>query len=261
MGAFKEAARRRVAESLPRGRSGGGGQARLARAQVLGPHRAPALRPRAAAERRLLAARGLHGPGRLRARAAPTCGSPTAPSGPCRSRSTSPRPSPTASSSARPIALRDREGVLLATLTRRGDRWQPDKRAEAVRRVRHRRQGASGACATCIDARRRRLSRRPARRASSRRRTTTSSICATRPQELRDRFEQAGLAPGRRLPDPQPDAPRAPGADLARRPGGRGQPADPSGRRHDQARRRRPLHPRPLLRAAARATIPSRRRR
>ena len=81
------------------------------------------------------------------------------------------------------------------------------------------------------------------------------------PQELRDRFQQAGLAPGDRLPDPQPDAPRAPGADLPRRPGGRGQPPDPARGRHDQARRRRPLHPRALLREAAAATIPSRPRR
>ena len=39
-------------------------------------------------ERRLLAARGLHGPGRLRVRARPTCASPAAPCGRSRSRST-----------------------------------------------------------------------------------------------------------------------------------------------------------------------------
>ncbi len=39
--------------------------------------------------------------------------------------------------------------------------------------------------------------------------------------------------------------------------GGAGQPADPPGRRHDQARRRRPLHPRALLRGGA-GQIPGR---
>ena len=66
-GRVQGAARRRAEGSL----SGTGSARRrprrgLARLAVLGPHRAPALRPRAAAERRLLAARGLHGPGRLR---------------------------------------------------------------------------------------------------------------------------------------------------------------------------------------------------
>ena len=88
--------------------------------------------------------------------------------------------------------------------------------------------------------------------ASSRRCTTTSAAGATRPQRAARPLPQARLAPGRRLPDPQSDAPRAPGADLPRRPGGRGQPPDPPGRRHDQARRRRPLHPRALLRGGAR---------
>ena len=63
---------------------------------------------------------------------------------------------------------------------------------------------------------------------------------------------QARLAPDRRLPDPQPAAPRPPGADLPRRPRGAGEPPDPSLRRHDQARRHRPLHPGALLRGGAR---------
>ena len=41
---------------------------------------------------------------------------------------------------------------------------------------------------------------------------------------------QARLAADRRLPDPQPAAPRAPGADLPRRARGAGEPADPPGR-------------------------------
>ena len=68
---------------------------------------------------------------------------------------------------------------------------------------------------------------------------------------------QARLAPGRGVPDPQPAAPRPPGADLPRRQGGAGQPADPPGRRHDQARRHRPLHPGALLRGGARP-VPAR---
>ncbi len=65
-------------------------------------------------------------------------------------------------------------------------------------------------------------------------------------------FPQARLASHRGLPDPQPAAPRPPGTDLPRRPRSAGQPADPPGRRHDQARRCRPLHPRALLRGGAR---------
>ena len=57
----------------------------------------------------------------------------------------------------------------------------------------------------------------------------------------------AGLDAGRRLPDPQPPAPGPRGADQARRRADRRRPADPPGRRRDQAGRRRPLHPRPLL--------------
>src|SRR5262249_49012814 len=57
----------------------------------------------------------------------------------------------------------------------------------------------------------------------------------------------AGMEPDRRLPDPQPPAPGARGADQARRPADRRRPVDPPGRRRDQAGRRGPLHARPLL--------------
>ena len=50
------------------------------------------------------------------------------------------------------------------------------------------------------------------------------------PAELRDQFPKLGWTQDRRLPDPQPHAPRPPGADPARRQGGRRQPADPPGR-------------------------------
>ena len=57
----------------------------------------------------------------------------------------------------------------------------------------------------------------------------------------------AGLEQDRRLPDPQPPAPGPRGADQARRRADRRRPADPPGRRRDQAGRRGPLHPGPLL--------------
>ena len=61
------------------------------------------------------------------------------------------------------------------------------------------------------------------------------------------RVRPRGLAPRGRLPDPQPHAPRPLRADPAGRQGGAGEPADPPHRRHDQAGRPRPLHPRALL--------------
>ena len=70
MGAFKEPHGGELKDLyLAPGRGGREARRGLARLHVLGPHRAPAVRPRAAAERRLLAARRLPGPRRLRARA------------------------------------------------------------------------------------------------------------------------------------------------------------------------------------------------
>jgi sulfate adenylyltransferase len=66
------------------------------------------------------------------------------------------------------------------------------------------------------------------------------------------RCSASSAGAGGRVPDPQPAAPRASGADLPRREGDPGQPADPSRRRPDQAGRHRPLHPRALLRGGAR---------
>ena len=65
-------------------------------------------------------------------------------------------------------------------------------------------------------------------------------------------FPQARLAPDRGVPDPQPAAPRASGADVPRGPRGPGEPADPSGGGADQAGRYRPLHAGALLRGGAR---------
>ena len=66
-------------------------------------------------------------------------------------------------------------------------------------------------------------------RASSSRCTTTSGTCGSPPPSSAP-SSRAGLAHDRRVPDPQPDASRAPGADAAGGEGGRGEPADPSGR-------------------------------
>ena len=209
---------------------------------VLGPDRAPALRPRAAAERRLLAARRLPGPGRLRGASG-------------RHAARERHPVADADHARRDPGLRrearDRRDHRPARPRGRAHRdhdrrrpLEPDKRARRWR---------------CSAARPRtsgvRLPARPRRQRLPRRRLQgveppmhyDFKHLRDTPQELRDRVRQAGLAQGRRVPDPQPDAPRAPGADLPRRQGGRGQPADPPGGRHDQARRRRPLHPRALL--------------
>ena len=102
---------------------------------------------------------------------------------------------------------------------------------------------------------------RPRRRACSCRRTTTTTTCGMTPAQVRDAVREARLDARRRVPDAQPDAPRAPGADAARRDGRRREAAHPPGRRHDEAGRRRPLHARALLPGAARrATPPTRRR-
>ena len=247
-GRFQGRARWSAAQPLSRRGRGRGGQARLGRPQVLGPERAPAVRSRAAAERRLLAARGLPGPGRLRGR-------------PVRHAPRQRHPV------ADPDHARRDPGLRRAARARRDHRpARPRGRAQR-HHDRDRRAGSptSGP--------------RPWRCSAA----TTAPIPAVRylldhagsvylggrvqgieapthydfkhlrdtPQELRDRFRKLGWRRVDRVPDPQPDAPRAPGADLPRRPGGRGQPADPARGRHDQARRRRPLHPRALLREAA----------
>ena len=75
----------------------------------------------------------------------------------------------------------------------------------------------------------------------------------------------AGLEQDRRLPDPQPPAPGARGADQARRRADRRRPPDPPGRRRHQAGRRGPLHAgavlsrpgRQLLRAGDRGAQPA----
>ena len=116
------------------------------------------------------------------------------------------------------IALRDQEGVILATLTVT-DRWTPDKAREAANvfgaddiahpavNYLHNTAGKVylGGPVTGIQ--------QPVHYDFKMRRDT--------PERTARLFPQARLAPHRRLPDPQPPAPRASGTDLPRREGGR----------------------------------------
>ena len=177
MGALKEAHGGGLNELyLPEG-AAADARRRSRELPLVGPDRAPALRSRAAAERRLLAARAASW-------AAPTTSRVLA-----RDAAGRRHPVADADHAGRHRGLRRRgssrrdhrparpEGVLLAILT--SGRWEPDKRAEAdhgLRRRRHRAPGRALPARPC----RPRLSRRHGCRASSRRSTTTSSICATR---------------------------------------------------------------------------------
>ena len=191
---------------------------------LLGPDRAPALRPRAAPQRRVLAARGLPRAGRLRRRAgrdaphrrhaladahharrdaefaesrqrgrhASRCATPRACSSPpWTSRTSGPRtsrPRPRRSS-----APTDDAHPGVDQLLNRTNAVYLGGRLEGVEPPTH------------YDFK---LLRRLADRAAR-------------------AIPQAGLAQGRGLPDPQPDAPRPPRADLPRGRGARGQPAHP----------------------------------
>ena len=260
MGAFKDAHGGQLNDLYLDADAGRGGQARLRRPQVVGPDRAAALRPRAAAERRLLAARRLPGPRRLRVGPAPRCGSPAA--------SLWPIPitldvTPSFAEKlehGETIALRDPEGVLIATMHRRRHlgarqgaprRWPSSARDD---------RAPPGACATCTH---QAGSVYLGGRLQGVEPPTHYDFKHLRdtPAELRGRFRKLGWRSvvAFQTRNPMHRAHQELTFRAAQR--GRGQPADPSRGRHDQARRRRPLHARALLRAAAAATIPSRPRR
>ena len=147
------------------------------------------------------------------------------------------------------IALRDQEGVILAIMSVT-DKWSPDKSVEAEQVF-----GADDIAHPAVNYLHHKAG--PVYLGGP-----ITGIQQPVHYDFRSRAQhaeraarllpQARLAPDRRLPDPQPAAPRAPGADLPRRARGAGEPADPPGRRHDQARRHRPLHPGALLRGGAR---------
>ncbi len=122
--------------------------------------------------------------------------------------------SPSGSRSAQTVALRDRRGRALAVLTRRGA-LEPDKRDEALRvfgtedrRIR--------ACATCSSRTGEVYLGGRAARASRRRTHYDFKHLRETPGGAAGALPEARLAPGRRVPDAQPDAPRAPRADLPR---------------------------------------------
>ena len=177
MGAFKDAHGGPLRNLYLDRRRRRGGQARLRRPQVLGPDRAPAVRPRAADERRLLAARGLHGPRRLRERAgrhAPGQRHLVADPDHAR-RHPGLRRAARARRDHRPARPRgraqrhaDRHRPLAARQARRG---ASPCSAPTTRRTRP--------CATCTTMPAASISAARCR-ASRRRCTTTSSICATR---------------------------------------------------------------------------------
>ena len=113
------------------------------------------------------------------------------------------------------LALRDPEGVMLAALHVE-EIWGPDREAEAqaifgTTRPRAPRRGApAGQDAS-------RLRGRPAGGAAASPSTTTSASSATRRPSCAP-SSRGWAGAGRRLPDPQPHAPRAPRAGAARRP-------------------------------------------
>ena len=146
------------------------------------------------------------------------------------------------------LALRDEEGVMIAVLAVE-DVWSPDREAEA--------EAVFGTANPEHPGVAHLLERDPAllrRRAGDGHRTGHALRLpppAAPAGRAQGGVQQAGMDEGRRLPDPQPDAPRPPGADPARGQGGGGEPADPSRRRDDEAGRRRSLHARALLPGAA----------
>ena len=218
-----------------------------------GPHPAPAVRPGAAAQRRAVPAHRFHGPRRPRARLLGNAAGrrdAVADADHARRR---PRSWPRGWSPARNLALRDPEGVMLAVLHVE-DVWRARPRSGGRGRVRldqpgaSRRRPSAGAHAALV---RRRHAVRPAAGHALR-----LPPAAPHPARAAHGVRQARLDAGRRVPDAQPDAPRAPGADAPRGEGSGGEPAHPPGGRDDQAGRRRPLHARALLPGAA-APLPA----
>ena len=214
-----------------------------ARGEELGPHRASALRSGAGAQRRLRPARGVHERGAVRGRAARHA-------------------PPLGRAVADPGDARRERGLRRRARARRDDRASR-RRGRAGRRHGGRgdvaaREGRGGPCG--LRHRRRRPPRRvlPAAPHASglceRARVRPGSGSPLRspraaplPGRAARTLAQARLAACRRVPDPQPAAPRP----CRARPRGharvRGEPSRSSGRGGDRARRYRSLHPGALL--------------
>ena len=176
-------------------------------------------------------------------------------SGRCRSRSTSPKEfAEKLKPGSTKVALRDAEGVMLAVVHVE-DIWEPDREAEG-KAVFGTHDTTHPAVTYLMNQKQAGLHRRPARVPAAPAPLRLQDAPPTRRTNSATSSRKRGWRQDRRLPNPQPDAPRAPRAHAPRREGGRGQPARPPGRRHDQAGRRRSLHPRPLLPGPRCRTIP-----
>ena len=219
-------------------------------------HAAPALRPRAAAERRLLAAARLHGPAPTSTRSCERDAArrrhAVADAGHARRQREA---SAEQLAPGKPLALRDPEGVMLAVLHVE-DVWHARPRAGGAAGLRHDRPEPTRASRTSSSAANPVYVGGRVEGVRAARRTTTSRRCARRRPRLRAEFARRGW---RRIVAFQTRNPmhrahfeltlraaRELEANLLAAPG----------RRHDQARRRRPLHARALLPGAA-APLPA----
>ena len=146
------------------------------------------------------------------------------------------------------IALRDQEGVILAMMSVT-DKWVPNKAREAEKVF-----GADDSAHPAVNYLHNQAGNvylggpitgiQPPVHYDFRARRDT-------PNELRAYFRKLGWRRVVAFQTRNPSAPRPSGTDLPRRKRSPGQPADPPGRRPDQARGCRPFHPCSLLRGGA----------
>ena len=199
----------------------------LADLEVVHAHLPRALRPRHARLGRAVAARGLHGPVRLRVGAGRACGSRTG----CRGRCRSCLAVDGAPQGDR-VALADESGTPVAVLEVE-DVYDYDKEREAELAYRTTDQEHPGVA--------RLYEQKPMYLAGKvtvfERATPQFPELAQGPARHAGDLRRARLAARRRLPDPEPDPPRARVPDEGRARDGR-RPADPpAGRRHEGRRR------------------------
>ena len=146
------------------------------------------------------------------------------------------------------IGLRDPEGFLIATMTVESI-WEPDRRREAQAVFGTTDEAHPGVDYLLNQTHPVYLGGPP------RRHRPPGGVrlhpAARRPAGPARQIQALGLAARGGVPDAQPDAPRAQGADPARCPDRGGKPSDPPRRRPDQARRRRSFRASALLRAGA----------
>ena len=226
-------------------RTGSGAERAVPQLALLGPDAPPALRPRAAGQRRLLASAGASSARRTTRLSATGCAWRTARSGRCRSTLDITEEKAAELGPGASLALRDPEGVMLAVAPcLRALPAGPRTRGQA--RVREHRQGPPRRVAYVLD------KVNPVYVAGQLEMVTPPVHYDYKSLRL---VPGAAAVPaftswvgeGRGLPDPQPDAPRPRRAHPAGGPPGRGQPPHPPLGRDDQAGRRGPPHPGALL--------------